>query len=59
MLYVVRYFLGNGYEFDAKIDKIVNSKQIKNIFFSFLLEYIAKKYLDTKNNCRTKESSIA
>ena len=55
----IRYFLGNGYEFDAKIDKIVNSKQIKNIFFSFLLEYIAKKYLDTKNNCRTKESSIA
>ncbi|SHE90277.1 hypothetical protein SAMN05444349_1082 [Bacteroides faecichinchillae] len=58
MLYVVRYFLGNGYEFDAKIDKIVNSKQIKNIFFSFFLEYIAKKYLDTNKNYCVKESSI-
>ena len=51
----IRYFLGNGYEFDAKIDKIVDSKQIK---ISFFLEYIAKKYLDTKNNYRAKESTI-
>ena len=44
MIYVC-YFLGNGCEFGAKIDKIIYRQQIK-IFFSS--QYMANKYLNMK-----------
>ena len=39
---LVCYFLGNGFKFDAKIDKNINSKQIFFHFFSFYLKYRKK-----------------
>ena len=33
---LVCYFLGNGFKFDAKIDKNTCIKQIKTYFFSIL-----------------------
>ena len=42
----IRYFLGNGLLFDAKICKNTNSKQVKSSFFSDLLKYATKIYQD-------------
>ena len=45
---LVCYFLGNGFKFDAKIDKNINSKQIFFHFFSFYLKHRAKNCLNMK-----------
>ena len=38
----VRYFLGNGFKFDAKIDKNTCIKQIKAYFFFVLILKLEK-----------------
>ena len=45
---LVCYFLGNGFKFDAKIDKNTNRKQIFLHFFSFYLKHRAKNYPNMK-----------
>ena len=44
---LVCYFLGNGFKFDAKIDKNTCIKQIKPTFFRFNPEF-EKMYLNMK-----------
>ena len=45
---LVCYFLGNGFKFDAKIDKNTCIKQIKTYFFRFNPEFEKKVYLNMK-----------